>query len=53
MKRKHKPFGPYEKFIKRPLDLSCGLLALFDFGGACANKTGVSSLVYPGETGKK
>ena len=26
--RKHKPFGPYEKFIKRPLDL---MLALFAF----------------------
>lgn len=24
---KHKPYGPYEKFIKRPLDFLCALLA--------------------------
>ena len=26
---KHKPYGPYEKFIKRPQDFLCSLLALF------------------------
>lgn len=25
---KHKPYGPYERFFKRPLDLFCALLAL-------------------------
>ena len=25
---KHKPYGPYERFIKRPLDLFLSLLAL-------------------------
>ena len=28
---KHKPFGPYEKYFKRPLDLLCGLLAVIVF----------------------
>lgn len=28
---KHKPYGPYEKFIKRPLDFICALLALIVF----------------------
>ena len=28
---KHKPYGPYEKFIKRPLDVLCSLLALIVF----------------------
>lgn len=28
---KHKPYGPYEKFIKRPLDVVCALLALTVF----------------------
>ena len=25
---KHKPYGPYERFVKRPLDFLCALLAL-------------------------
>ena len=29
--KKHKPYGPYEKFIKRPLDVICSLLALIVF----------------------
>lgn len=28
---KHKPYGPYEKFFKRPLDLLCGLAAVLVF----------------------
>ena len=28
MKREHKPYGPYERFVKRPLDFLCALLAL-------------------------
>lgn len=28
---KHKPYGPYEKNFKRPLDLLCGLLAVAVF----------------------
>jgi hypothetical protein len=28
---KHKPYGPYEKYIKRPLDLFCGLSAIIIF----------------------
>lgn len=27
----HKPYGPYEKYFKRPLDLFCGLLAVIVF----------------------
>ena len=27
-KIKHKPYGPYEKYIKRPLDLICSLIAI-------------------------
>lgn len=26
--RLHKPYGPYERFIKRPMDFACSLLAL-------------------------
>lgn len=29
---KHKPKGPYERFIKRPLDFVCALLAIIVFG---------------------
>ena len=28
---KHKPYGPYERFFKRPLDILCALLALIVF----------------------
>ena len=28
---KYKPYGPYEKYIKRPLDLFCGLSAIIFF----------------------
>lgn len=28
---KHKPYGPYEKYFKRPLDLLCGLAAVIFF----------------------
>lgn len=27
-KTRHKPYGPYEKYIKRPLDVVCALLAM-------------------------
>ena len=27
----HKPYGPYEKFFKRPLDFICGLAAVIVF----------------------
>ena len=27
----HKPYGPYERFLKRPLDFCCALLALIVF----------------------
>lgn len=30
-KIKHKPYGPYEKYIKRPLDLMCSLIAIIVF----------------------
>lgn len=30
-KLKHKPYGPYEKYFKRSLDLFCGLLAVIVF----------------------
>lgn len=30
-KIKHKPYGPYEKYFKRPLDVFCGLLAVIVF----------------------
>lgn len=32
MENKHKPYGPYERFFKRPLDILCALLALLLFG---------------------
>ena len=28
MKNTHKPYGPYEKYIKRPQDFLCALAAL-------------------------
>lgn len=28
---KHKPYGPYEKYFKRPFDILCGLLAVIIF----------------------
>ena len=28
----HKPYGPYEKYFKRPLDIFCGLAAVIVFG---------------------
>ncbi len=31
MSAKHEPYGPYEKYFKRPLDLCCGLLAVTVF----------------------
>lgn len=31
MEMKHKPYGPYEKYFKRPLDLFCGLAAVTVF----------------------
>ena len=31
MKTKHRPYGPYERYIKRPLDIVCALGALFVF----------------------
>lgn len=31
MEGKHKPYGPYEKCFKRPLDLCCGLAAVIVF----------------------
>ena len=31
MRTKHKPYGPYEKYFKRPLDLLCGLAAVIVF----------------------
>lgn len=27
----HKPYGPYEKYLKRPIDLLCGLAAILVF----------------------
>ena len=31
MEDKHKPYGPYEKYFKRPIDLICGLTAVIVF----------------------
>lgn len=31
MKNIHKPYGPYEKYFKRPFDLVCAILALLVF----------------------
>lgn len=31
MKKKHKPYGAYEKYLKRPLDLICSLIAIVVF----------------------
>lgn len=32
MEQKHKPYGPYEKFFKRPIDILCALAAILVFG---------------------
>lgn len=32
MNSRHKPYGPYEKYFKHPLDVFCGILALVFFG---------------------
>ena len=34
--RRHTPYGPYEKYFKRPLDLFCGLAAVIVLGGLYA-----------------
>lgn len=31
MKKNHKPYGPYERFFKRPIDLLCGIAAILMF----------------------
>ena len=31
MEQVHKPYGPYEKYFKRPLDIFCGLAAVIVF----------------------
>lgn len=31
MNNRHKPYGPYEKYFKRPLDILCGLAAVIVF----------------------
>lgn len=31
MAMKHKPYGPYEKYFKRPIDFVCGLTAVIVF----------------------
>lgn len=31
MQTKHKPYGPYEKYFKRPLDFCCGIAAVVVF----------------------
>ena len=31
METKHKPYGPYEKYFKRPMDIICGLAAVIVF----------------------
>ena len=31
MKIKHEPYGPYEKYFKRPIDFLCGLVAIIMF----------------------
>lgn len=31
MKKKHVPYGPYEKYFKRPIDFCCGLAAVIVF----------------------
>lgn len=31
MTNKHEPYGPYEKYFKRPLDFFCGLAAVIVF----------------------
>ena len=32
MKKIHKPYGPYERFLKRPIDILCALAAIIVFG---------------------
>lgn len=32
MENKHKPYGPYERYFKRPIDILCALAAIIVFG---------------------
>lgn len=32
MNNQHRPYGPYEKYFKRPIDIFCALLAILVFG---------------------
>ena len=32
MEQKHRPYGPYERFFKRPFDILCALAAILVFG---------------------
>lgn len=32
MEQKHRPYGPYERFFKRPIDILCALAAILVFG---------------------
>ena len=32
MKSKHRPYGPYERYFKRPIDILCALAAIIVFG---------------------
>lgn len=43
MTMKHKPYGPYEKYFKRPLDVICGFVAVIVF---CWLYALVAILVY-------
>ena len=31
MEQVHKPYGPYEKYFKRPLDFCCGMAVTVSF----------------------
>lgn len=31
MERGHRPYGPYERFFKRPVDIACGVAAILAF----------------------
>ncbi len=40
--KKHKPYGPYEKYFKRALDLFCGLMAVIVFWLVIHNSSYIS-----------
>ena len=48
LQNKHKPYGPYERFVKRPLDFLCSLLALIVLSPVMIILTVIGAIVMKG-----